>query len=137
MGTRAQITVKTETGFRSVYLHWDGYPEGALVTLRKHYSTPERAAELVALGDMSVLSERCNGSARHCFDYPEPGQCVFYGRDRGEPWERVRPKDTAALEPLQADEEYWYLFDGEAWGEVEESDIEESNAGNEDVVSID
>ena len=85
MGTRSDIIVAKGDGtFKRVYCHWDGYIEGVGATLQEHYNSQERAEALVALGDMSSLSEHCDGAPGHHFDSPVKGQTVYYGRDRGE-----------------------------------------------------
>ena len=75
----------------------------------------ERAEELVALGDLSILGERITPTGAHSFNNPERGTCIAYGRDRGE-------KDTAPEKfwdvkhfKMDADMEYNYLFTKGTW----------------------
>ena len=54
MGTRSRIGIETETGkIRSVYHHWDGYPEWLGRILKQHYNTPAAVNKLIDGGDMS------------------------------------------------------------------------------------
>ena len=116
MSTRAQITVKTpDTCYLNIYLHRDGHPEHALVTLREHYSTADRAAELVSHGDLSSLAPRCDSPAGHSFSNPVDGRCVYYGRDRGETG--TEAEETEAYEKWDH-VSHCYLFDGESWSET-------------------
>lgn len=58
MSTHAAIAFETEEGTRTaIYLHADGYPEGAGRTLAAHYDTLEKVRDLLALGDLSSLGE--------------------------------------------------------------------------------
>jgi len=58
MSTRSRIGIVNKDGtVRSIYCHFDGYPEGVGETLRKHYNTPEKINELLDLGDISTLGE--------------------------------------------------------------------------------
>jgi hypothetical protein len=70
---------------KSVYCHWDGYLEHNGVILQEHYDSA-RANQLVAHGDISSLAPRivALNPLDHCFEKPEEGTTVFYGRDRKE-----------------------------------------------------
>ena len=52
--------------------------------LFKHYRAQELAEQLVAPGDMSSLSEKCDKPKGHTYEKPTKGHTVYYGRDRGE-----------------------------------------------------
>lgn len=113
MATRAQITVRTEAGFKSVYLHWDGYPDHALKVLEGHYSSQERAESLVEHGNLSSLHESNEQPEGHSFRTPVEGHCVYYGRDRGE--EDQDAVVTQTIQPLGWGEEFHYIFDEGEW----------------------
>jgi hypothetical protein len=78
---------------KSVYCHWDGYPEHNGRILQEYYDSA-KANNLVALGDLSSL--RPSIGEKHGFShfdtdmtqeqyYEQFGDmCTFYGRDRGE-----------------------------------------------------
>ena len=62
MATRSTIGIVTTEGFRAVYCHWDGYPEGVGATLKSSYSTLEQARSLVEKGDLSSLGDTLESS---------------------------------------------------------------------------
>jgi hypothetical protein len=83
MATRSTIAMRTPEGtIRSIYCHWDGYPDGVGATLNVHYTDPIKTAELISLGDLSSLHEEIG--TYNDFGNPTEGICLFYGRDRGE-----------------------------------------------------
>jgi hypothetical protein len=118
MATRSTIGMVLEDGqtIRSVYCHWDGYPEGVGATLKEYYTDSTTIENLLDLGDLSVLSE--NIGQKQDFDNRTEGSCLFYGRDRGE---------TGINALTHADEnewigfrkgngcEYGYLWNGVSW----------------------
>jgi len=58
MSTRARIGLKLEDeSIISVYHHWDGYPEWLGITLKEHYNTKEKIAELIDGGNMSSATQ--------------------------------------------------------------------------------
>ena len=83
MGTRSRIGVMHGDNCKSVYCHWDGYPEHNGAILQAHYDSA-KANNLVALGDLSSLAASIG--EKHSFDDRAAceGVCTFYGRDRGE-----------------------------------------------------
>ena len=58
MATRSNIAYKTPEGkIRSIYSHWDGYPEHNGELLRRFYTTQDKVEALVALGSISSLGQ--------------------------------------------------------------------------------
>lgn len=58
MSTRSRIGIENEDGtIRSIYCHFDGYPEGVGKELMEHYTDPKKINELLDLGDISSLGE--------------------------------------------------------------------------------
>ena len=56
MATNASITLKTKDNkYKSVYLHHDGYIDGAGYVLKKYYPTYEKVDQLLNLGNLSSL----------------------------------------------------------------------------------
>lgn len=56
MSTRSRIAIEEDDGsIRSIYCHFDGYPEGVGAILKKHYTDPQKIEELLELGDLSIL----------------------------------------------------------------------------------
>jgi hypothetical protein len=71
VATRARIGISTPEGVESIYVHWDGYPEGVGQTLIDHWTTSDKVRQLLDLGDVSELA-------------PTVEETIFYIRDRGE-----------------------------------------------------
>ena len=123
MGTRSFIIVANPKGdFTGSYCHWDGYPSHNGRILLEHYSSKGKARELIRLGGLSSLGERAKplNPEAHSFDHKEEGTTVAYHRDRGEPWETVKPATADTLSHLAwlADGswcEYVYLFWNGHW----------------------
>ncbi len=84
MSTRAIIGyLDDDHSFKSIYLHFGGYPEHTGKILVEHYITMEKIKELLSFGDMSSIGERINPVGKHTFNNPEEGTCVYYSRERG------------------------------------------------------
>lgn len=115
MSTHSNIAVKTDKGYETIYCHNDGYPSYMYPMLRDWYGTEERAKALVALGDASFIAKRLvpsKGSDHH-FDHPEEDVCVFYHRDRSEPWQHCAPFYEEELPQLRM--QYVYVFEDGEW----------------------
>jgi len=114
MATRSRIGMEQPNGeVRSIYCHWDGYPEGVGATLQEHYTNPEKVEALIALGDISSLS-RCVSvnipGVTHTFDNPDPDVTVAYHRDRGEEFRAPRVDSSVEAFSRSDIEEYGYVF---------------------------
>lgn len=109
MSTRSSIAVEHANGSVSaVYCHFDGYLDGVGAALVADHASQEAAEALVALGDLRMVSKRDGVFAYH--------------RDRGEPFEDVRPHTYVSREDYMeragkeiGDNGYRYLFSGGAW----------------------
>ena len=97
----------------SCYHHWDGYPEWLGVTLKEHYNTYEKIAELLDGGNMSS----CYSDSE--FDYekqefihgdPKPN---YYGGDSERP--RLSKNFTQFAFDSKSGEEFLYLFVDNEW----------------------
>lgn len=121
MATRWTVGKIQEDGqtIRSVYGHWDGYPDGVGATLKAFYMDDAKIDQLLDMGDISSLDEQIGSpTERNPFENRTPGITCFYGRDRGE---------TGINALTHADEhewigfrkgsacEYGYLWDGKTW----------------------
>ena len=87
MATRSRIAIEDQDGtVRSIYCHWDGYPEYNGVVLKENYQTQEKVEQLIALGSISSLKPLVAPpeGATHTFDNPLEGVTVAYHRDRAE-----------------------------------------------------
>ncbi len=115
MSTNSNISIKTDKGYETIYCHNDGYPSYMYPMLRDWYGTEERAKALVALGDASYIEKRLVPSrdSDHHFDHPEEEVCVFYHRDRGEPWEQVKP--YIYTKQALCHQYYVYIFEDGEW----------------------
>lgn len=83
MATRSTIALEFADGtVGQVYCHWDGYLDHNGKILLENYSNPFILRDLIDLGDLSSLAPKIG--VKCDFDNPTEGQCVFYGRDRGE-----------------------------------------------------
>ncbi len=118
MATRSTIGMRLEDGetIRSVYCHFDGYPDGVGATLREHYTNAAKIQQLLDLGDLSVLDVEIGDKVD--FDGRPEGQCLFYGRDRGETGinARTHADENEWLGYRKGNAcEYGYLWNGAWW----------------------
>ena len=116
MSTNAFIGIGENNSITYIYNHSDGYVEYLGRMLLEHYSSEEKAKALVELGDVSDVKEKlapAEGTI-HSFDYDkrQEGVSVFYGRDRGEDWEFVKPI-TIQNTVFDEHQYYNYLYDVE------------------------
>ncbi len=89
MSTRSFICVEQDDGsYKGVYCHSDGYLTYNGAMLLDHYNSRDKANEIIALGDLSLLCENLypDPDKPHGFDYDKRQEdvTVAYGRDRGE-----------------------------------------------------
>lgn len=119
MSTPCMVAVKTEEGYLASYCHLDGYHDYMWPMLTENYNSEELALKLVSMGDASSVHKKLEpDTAHHSFNNPEEDVCVFYHRDRGDPWDFVRPelyKSEFKLAGLQA---YVYVFQNGHWEEL-------------------
>jgi hypothetical protein len=121
MSTRARIALALPNGkFKSVYTHWDGYPEHHAPILREHYTTAADIKALLSLGDLSRLSPKLTppDGVSHDYESPAEGVTVAYRRDRGDKGTRaVTSVNFTALATLahQRGTEYLYVFTDDRW----------------------
>jgi len=112
MATRSRIAIEDQDGtVRSIYSHWDGYPEHHAPILLEHYTTQEKVESLIALGSISSLSPETEipEGVSHNFENPADGIVVAYHRDRGE--ELSIKAHGSVDEFAKSDiEEYGYVF---------------------------
>jgi len=115
MATRSNIAYKTAEGkIRSIYCHWDGYPEHNGEMLNRYYTDPAKVAALIELGSLSSL--RPELGEKQDFDdrsSQKDDWCLAYHRDRGEELHISEYDDIPSW--IEDMEEYAYLFDGKEW----------------------
>ena len=116
MSTNAFIGIRENNSITYIYNHSDGYVEYLGRMLLEHYNSEEKAKALVELGDVSVVKEKLSPAEGtvHNFDYDkrQEGVSVFYGRDRGEDWESIKPI-TIQNTAFDEHQYYNYLYDVE------------------------
>jgi hypothetical protein len=118
MATRSNIGIMDDDGsIRSIYCHWDGYPEHQVPILTQHYATTEQVESLIALGNLSVLGTSIG--EKHDFDADrgyarKMGWCMAYGRDRGEADQHAEAH-TGLASLLKEREEYVYVYKAGQW----------------------
>ena len=55
------LKIDIDESGKSIYNHWDGYPDFVGVRLLNFYNTEEKVKELIEMGNVSILGE-CIGS---------------------------------------------------------------------------
>lgn len=122
MATRSYIGERNLDGTVDyIYCHFDGYPEHNGQILAEHYTNPNRVNELLKLGDLSVLGKFIG--EKQDFDKRVVGNCLAYGRDRGEVNVGAKNDFFDALIKDQS-VDYVYVFDGDYWECFNTSDPE-------------
>lgn len=121
MGTRSRIGIvyggnDGKLKVRSIYCHWDGYPEYNGKMLMEYYNNNARAEELIDLGDISSLRKKISTKEPHSFDNPQKDVTVAYARDRGEE-KRILEMDFDDFKEYlrKSDIEFVYLRYRDEW----------------------
>jgi len=101
MATRSLIGIKLGDYIKTIYCHWDGYPEHNGQLLVNNYNTPTAVFDLLDLGDLSTLAET-------------PASSTAYHRDRKEPYGMVEARDVDPDELMSVakdyDADYVYVY---------------------------
>ena len=120
MATRSNIAYKTIDGkIRSVYCHWDGYPEHNGKMLMDNYQDAAKIKALIELGSLSALREEVGEQHPFDRDYTNPelpltdNWTLAYHRDRGEDL-CIQEYDNIP-DWIEDMEEYAYLWNGREW----------------------
>jgi hypothetical protein len=87
------IGIKLDNIVKTIYCHWDGYPEHNGQLLVDNYTSPSAVFDLLELGDLSSLAET-------------PAKCKAYHRDRNEPYEMVEARDVDPDELMSVANDY-------------------------------
>ena len=111
MSTNASISIRIGNKIKTIYSHWDGYPEYLGKLLKEHYNTESKVKELICLGNVSILKESTFCPAGHTFDEPVEGYSIFYGRDRKELDQGTRVYENLKKAMEKENEEFNYLWD--------------------------
>tara|TARA_B100002019_G_scaffold216949_1_gene189630 strand:- start:632 stop:1045 length:414 start_codon:yes stop_codon:yes gene_type:complete len=112
MATRARIGIQNDDGtIRSVYHHWDGYPEWLGKTLRQHFDTVDKVNTLIDGGDMSS----CRTNVGFNNETRETTGPLYYS-ERGETTPaKVNSSFELYMGNNNALEEFYYLFLNNEW----------------------
>ena len=109
MATRSTIAIRNDDGtVTGIYCHWDGYLSYNGRILQENYNTEEKVRELIALGQLSALGETIGEKVD--FNNAPDGQCIAYGRDRGEIDSDAETFNTWTALLERSGQEYNYLF---------------------------
>lgn len=116
---------------KSIYCHWDGYPEGVGRKLQRSYTDPKKVEELLSLGDISSLGEFYDEEISKAdwkkFDLPKEEleefmkkqeKCTVAYKDRGDNCPaRVDDSLSAFMSKMAlCGEEFVYLFEEDHTG---------------------
>ena len=124
MSTRSYIGARNTDGtIDYIYCHFDGYPSGVGEILAAHYTAPTKIEALMKLGDLSVLGEFI-GEKQDFDKGSTPGNCLAYGRDRGEPNVEFKTSNFNNLINSR-NVDYTYIWDGDYWECFDTSNPEE------------
>lgn len=118
MATRSIIAKKiNDKESLAIYCHYDGYLEHNGVILYQEYNTPEKVDKLIGLGDLCVLQRKMdpNPEKAHTRLRPQPGVCIYYGRDMKNPDSEPTITQTSQLANLSNWAEHVYWYDGSEW----------------------
>lgn len=111
MATRAKIGLLQENGLiKSVYHHWDGYPEWLGLTLIEKYTDVTTINNLLDGGDISTLE-----SDQDWDRTPLEKPIVLYYKDRGEKDCNFEMQSYEDFFKCERGEEYVYLFKNNEW----------------------
>ena len=108
MIARSIIAMKDGDEFRSIYCHFDGYPDHHLPILKENYNTDEKVKELIDLGDLSILDK-------------DLASCKFYHRDLKQVYEATKVITfnkydyDKLISYAKINGKYLYYWDEEKW----------------------
>ena len=114
MSTNARIgLLQEDLTVKSVYHHWDGYPEWLGVTLKEQYNTREKIAELIDGGNMSsCYSDNVYDYEKQAFVKRDPQPEYYGGKDEAP---HLNASFQRFLDDTNAGEEFLYIFVNECW----------------------
>ena len=112
MATRSRIAVKQDKVWKSVYVHWDGYPKGVGEELIENYTQKKDIEDLIEVGHRSHLIDDKEGKSGY-----EDGYDKF--ETLQELMETFDSEDTQYLYSIDLSntEKGWECFD--KWGNTE------------------
>jgi hypothetical protein len=111
MSTPSAIIEKTDTGFRGIYCHSDGYVDYVGRVLAGFYTTPEIVTDLINLGDLSSLGETLASPVEKYSRLTT----TAYMSDREETDCEPHTEKTISAMKRYFDVDFYYVFDGKKW----------------------
>lgn len=114
MSTRSNISMELPNGkYKTIYCHFDGYPEHNGELLLNYYNTKDKVEKLLSMGNLSSLAQKIDpqDGTKHSYKYEDRQHdvCVFYNRDCG-----VKDQEAKdlTLDNLKEAEwiDYFYIF---------------------------
>ena len=114
MATRSRIGKRLSDGtIKSIYCHFDGYPDHNGQILKEHYKDETKVDALLELGDISILGPEIG--EHQDFDRRETHHkdwCLAYGRDRGE--KNIDAEVHKHIDDM-CREAYHYVYENGEW----------------------
>lgn len=114
MSTRSNIAMELPNGkFKTIYCHFDGYPDHNGQILLDHYNTRDKVEKLLSFGNLSSLAENIEpqDGTKQSYKYEKRQHdvCVFYNRDCGAKDQEAK---DLTLDNLKDAEwiDYFYIF---------------------------
>ena len=111
MSTRSYIALKEGNGYRGIYCHFDGYPEGVGAILTNHYTNLNKIQNLISQGHASYLEKSIEESRFYHTWINEPLQIDGYNSAK-------ELESTAAHMGC----EWLYLFQDNQWKTIKLQD---------------
>jgi hypothetical protein len=110
MSTRSTIAIQNKDNtVTGIYCHSDGYVSSVGRTLFENYITEDSVRELIALGNLSILSTEIG--SKHNFDsVADRSWCKAYGRDREESHQEADTWNNYQQLINESGQSYNYLF---------------------------
>lgn len=118
MATRSMIAMKTDSGYRAIYCHYDGYPSHHMHILQNNYLNPDKVQQLIDLGSLSVLAPEIGQEQDfNKYDSTKSDWTLAYHRDRGETLQISTLKELKDLILLakECGGEYLYIYKDGYW----------------------
>lgn len=110
MGTRSIIGILDGNTAKSVYCHWDGYPEHNGRILISSYQTKEKVEQLISGGSISSLGSTIEDTKFH--NYPNDERSKFFSslcHHQYKTNDKIPDRKTV-LQDIHS-EEFVYMFD--------------------------
>ena len=122
MNACANISYVDKTNnIHTIYCHNGGFIEELGTTLFNFYNNMEKVIELISNGDASYIDKliKPNSNYVHSWYSPQTDVCLFYHKDREEPWEGNKPNilnfTKTNLNKVMGVRAYNYIYMNNKW----------------------